>query len=168
MNCPECHALVGPEPGPTHAYIPAPAGCWKVYGEVLALQYSNKAYWPAHRLTVDAYSAQHASGVDSRQIQSVMVHLSALYLTLVKKVPEEKVRRAMEFVIGNYRGQFPAVRKPDFKNTLTIVDVAKASSPEHHLELVHQWASSVWEAWKDSHPVIEDLFREKGEPLLRM
>lgn len=69
-TCPDCLAAIPATGGPVHAYIPAPPGCWALYGEVLAREYSDRALWPTHRLTVDAYAAQHPSGDDPRQLQS--------------------------------------------------------------------------------------------------
>src|SRR4051812_41313815 len=113
-RCPDCNAPIhdscsgsgSDSDGPTHEYMGAPAGCWKIFGDVLAKEYSDREYWKVHRLTVDAYAAQHPSGDDPRQIQSVMVHLLALHLTLDKKLPEDKVRKTMDFVIKTHKGQF--------------------------------------------------------------
>ena len=82
IPCVGCGALVPDVAGPTHPYIGASRGCWAIYGEVLAKEYGEYGYPPVHGLTVDAYAAQHP-GTPSRQaIQSVAVHLIALYLVL--------------------------------------------------------------------------------------
>ncbi len=72
-TCPGCGGSFDVSDGPTHRYLGASPGCWAVYGEVLAKEYSDAAYYRVHRLTVDAYSAQHPvqrnilAGVQPRQ-----------------------------------------------------------------------------------------------------
>jgi Family of unknown function (DUF5946) len=63
--CPGCGAMLPPSTGPTHESIGASPACWAVFGEVLAAEYSDGTFWPAHRISVDAYAAQHP-GTDGR------------------------------------------------------------------------------------------------------
>ena len=80
-----------PVPVP-HLYIGAITECWNVFGEVLMKEYSNPEYFKVHRLTVDAYGAQHIGNQEDRRArQSANIHLIALYLTLVQKASEEEV-----------------------------------------------------------------------------
>ncbi|MCP5049599.1 MAG: hypothetical protein GY940_20685 [bacterium] len=55
--CFSCGAPVPEIEGPVHRYMDSSPGCWKIFGEVLAREYSNAAYARYHRLTVDAYAA---------------------------------------------------------------------------------------------------------------
>jgi uncharacterized protein DUF5946 len=64
--CPGCGAVLPPSSGPTHEYIGASPACWAVFGEVLAAEYGDRTFWPAHHITVDAYAAQHP-GTDGRR-----------------------------------------------------------------------------------------------------
>ena len=64
--CFSCGAQVPDVEGPTHRYMLSSPGCWAVFGEVLAREYSNALYMKNHRLTVDAYAVQHP-GKPSRQ-----------------------------------------------------------------------------------------------------
>src|SRR6478735_2271506 len=83
MVCIGCRAQVDDRDGPTHAYVGASPGCWAIFGEVRAREYSLPGYAAVgHRLTTDAYMVQHP-GVEGRQsTQSVWVHLVGLYLVL--------------------------------------------------------------------------------------
>jgi len=45
--------------GPTHRYMESSPGCWYAHGEVLSREYSDQAFRPAHRLTVDSYAVPH-------------------------------------------------------------------------------------------------------------
>ena len=82
--------------GPTHRYIGASAGCWALYGEVLAREYGDYAlYVPVHRLTVDAYAAQHPGEASRRAVQSVAVHLIRLHFRLERDLPHTQANALM-------------------------------------------------------------------------
>jgi hypothetical protein len=155
--CPDCNAPISNLDGPTHEYMGAPAGCWKIFGEVLAREYSDREYWAVHRLTVDAYAAQHASGDDPRQVQSVTVHLLALYLTLDRGLPEDEARKIMELTIQRTKSSFQKLEKPSFVGILNVSDIAKAKTAAEHKRLVTEWAQQVWSAWQPAHTLICSL-----------
>lgn len=54
-------------------------------------------------------------GGDPRQVESVTVYLVALYLTIEKKMPEEKVNKAMEYLIQKHKRRFQKLDKPSFR-----------------------------------------------------
>lgn len=99
--CRGCGALVPCGDGPTHRYIGASPGCWAVFGEVLAREYSDRRYWPVYQLTVDAYAVQHPGEPSRQTIQSAAIHLISLYSVLeagrtfdqAKMRPNAPVRR---------------------------------------------------------------------------
>lgn len=80
--CPGCGALLPAEAGPTHAYMRSSPACWARFGEILAREFSDPAYFALHQLTVDAYAVQHPGGADRRAIQSVGLHLMTLCMVL--------------------------------------------------------------------------------------
>jgi hypothetical protein len=51
-----------------------------------------------HRLTVDAYAAQHPGEPEARSIQSVWVHLAGLYLTLERRLAHQFAARVMSVI----------------------------------------------------------------------
>ena len=116
LPCPGCGALTPDVDGPVHPYLGASAGCWTVYGEVLAKEYVDYRYPSVHRLTVDAYSVQHPGTPSRRAIQSVAVHLVSLYLVLERGFSSEKatagIRRALE-----HRKQFVWLDPPSPSKT---------------------------------------------------
>jgi hypothetical protein len=76
IKCYGCCTLVEDTNGATHEYIGAVAGCWAVFGEILAKEFNNPSYfYPAHRFTVDTYAVQHPGVPNRKSIQSVNVHL---------------------------------------------------------------------------------------------
>jgi Family of unknown function (DUF5946) len=67
------------------SYYQTNAECWDLYTEVLAAEYSNAfLFGQVHQLTVDSYAVQHAG--EPHPDKSVDVHLSGLYLGLVKGI----------------------------------------------------------------------------------
>lgn len=56
IKCMGCGGVFAEIQGPTHRYLESSPGCWAAYGEVLAREYSDPAYFQVHRLTVDAYA----------------------------------------------------------------------------------------------------------------
>lgn len=144
--CPGCRAKFEKREGPTHPYIGASAACWAAYGDVLAREYGEYGYPAIHRLTVDAYAAQHP-GIESRQsIQSVAVHLIGLYLWLECGLPANEITRRIGEAVK--RGGFHWLTPPEVLGSLTIQDVVQSANLDEHIIQVHAWARSVWDAWQ--------------------
>jgi hypothetical protein len=69
-RCPGCGAVVPEvEETDTHTYIGSAPGCWLRYSEMLAREYGDIRYTPAHQLTVDTYAVQHP-GITVLDIQA--------------------------------------------------------------------------------------------------
>src|SRR2546426_1032303 len=98
-RCVGCGALVPAVDGPIHPYIGASPGCWRTYGEVLAREYGEYAYPAVHRLTVDAYAAQHPGVPGRRSSQSVAVHLMSLCLVLEQGLEPGAATRAIGHIM---------------------------------------------------------------------
>lgn len=160
IHCPDCKGLVPDIEGPVHAYIGGSAGCWKIYGEVLAKDYSDPAYFKVHRLTVDAYMAQHPGKPTAQSIQSVNVHLIALYLIFEKNYSFDAARKAIVVIIKKKKGQFVWLTPPKDPGAITVVDVVQARNEYEHEEKIMAWARSVWQAWSHYHSIIFELARE--------
>ena len=77
-SCPNCRALLEPFDGPTHRYLGASAACWALYS-ALNVGEPPVTSTPYNALMVDAYAAQHYGEPSPQAIQSVAVHLLALY-----------------------------------------------------------------------------------------
>jgi len=151
--CPGCHALVADVEGATHPYIGASAGCWAIFGQILAKEYGEYYYPAVHRVTVDAYAAQHPGTPSRRSIQSVAIHLLSLHLILERGFPSpqatEAIRKALE-----HAERFVWLDPPPSLGTITVLDVRKARDIAEHERLVWQWARSVWAAWSSHHETI--------------
>ena len=152
-RCIGCNATVSDIVGPTHAYMGASPGCWKIYGDVLAREYGELRNPDFHRLTVDAYAAQH-TGVESRRsTQSVALHLIALHMLLERELSPRFVTRRMSSMV-ELASKFRWLTPPLFTNTPSVLDVAIAQSAQDHEAATWRWAKGVWDAWAEHHETV--------------
>lgn len=156
--CPDCGALVPVFDGPTHPYIGGSAGCWKLYGEILAREYESPEYMAVHRLTVDAYAAQHPGQPSRQAAQSVTLHLIALYLSMEARHPAESVTHSLGKIAGR-RIDWAWLTPPQNMGSIVVPDILSASTSKEHGEWVRKWAASVWAAWSTHHEKIRELAR---------
>jgi hypothetical protein len=155
ISCIGCGAIVPDIDGPTWRYPNAASpGCWAVFGEILAKEFSDFSYGRLHRLSVDAYAVQHPGDPTPQTIQSVNVHLIALCLTLKRGYDFEYATRMIGQIITRFKGQFTWLEPPASLGEMTVLDVVKARDGSEHEQLVTAWARSALEAWSPHHPTI--------------
>lgn len=154
IACIGCGALVSDIEGPTHEYIGALAGCWAIYSEVQAKEYTEYLNQFSYGASVDTYAVQHPGIPGRRSIQSVAVHLISLLFVLERGFDFQQAtdikKRALQ-----QREKFVWLEPPDWAGVMTIVDVAKASNAAEHGVLVRQWAEAVWQAWAAHHETVK-------------
>jgi len=102
--CPGCGRRFPGYSSPVHPYIGSSAGCWAVYGQLLEREYGEFGYPDVHRLTVDAYAAQHPGMPYRQSIQSVAIHLISLHLVLERGASAATVTQAIRAAVR--RGGF--------------------------------------------------------------
>lgn len=164
IQCIGCGALVDDCGGPTFRYPNAASpGCWKVYGEILAKEYSEYRYPEFHRLTVDAYAIQHPGDPTPQTTQSVNVHLAALYLVIEKKLSCAKATDMMGKLVRLNKGAFEWLPPPRCRGGITVVDVAGAVSFEEHRKRVYEWAHAAYSAWSSHYGKIANLVHTIGD-----
>jgi hypothetical protein len=154
IRCDGCGALVDDLRAPAHEYIGASPGCWALFGEVGARQFVN-ATPSMHRLTVDAYAAQHPGVPSRKSIQSVAVHLISLFVVLERGFSHEAALRALR-AGADASFRFTWLDPPRTSASLTIVDVRNESAS------VEEWAKSVWNAWAPHQATIRHWASEIG------
>ncbi len=124
-----------------------------MYGKILAREYGELGNPHWHRLTVDAYAAQHP-GTDSRRArQSVAGHLIALCLVFEHDLDLAYVTRLMPRAVG-IAADAPWLDPPDFAGAPTVLGIAEAQSPSDHERAVLAWARGVWLAWSPHHAIV--------------
>jgi hypothetical protein len=153
IACIGCGARVAEGEGPAHKYIGASPGCWALYGEVLAREYTDPRYGAAHQLTVDAYAAQHPGTPSPQSIQSVTVHLVGLYVVFELGRSPQQARKTIQRAV-QHKKDFIWLDPPTPLGKITIIDIHKAKDHSEHNALVREWAMSVWRAWEPHHPMI--------------
>ena len=154
VRCIGCGGLVPQMDGPTHRYLESSPGCWHLYGQVLAREYSDLAFAGLHRLTVDSYAVQHPGRPSPQTIQSVCVHLMSLCLVLERGASAAYATR----VIGpatRTKERFHWLTPPKSLGGATVADVAEFSTPGPHEEGVRAWAEAAWSAWKEHHATVQ-------------
>jgi len=153
-KCPGCGGLFPDIQGPTHRYMASSPGCWAAYGEVLQREYSDPELMTVHRLSVDAYAAQHPGTPSRQSIQSVGLHLVRLYLQLEGEVATPKANDAM-LVLGRFKKEMIWLEPPESLGDVTVADVVPCKGREEHKAAVRRWAQSVLAAWSVHRPTLE-------------
>lgn len=151
--CPGCGVVLADPGNVATPHRGASPGCWAVYGDILAREYGEFSYPAIHRLTVDAYGAQHPGERSPTSIQSQAVHLIALHLAIEEGIEPRRVPSE----IGRLVADPSALRwlePPPPDGQRTVLDVASARNLKEHRLRVEWWARSIWEAWSDHHDTI--------------
>jgi hypothetical protein len=137
-----------------HPYIGASHACWFLYSQILAKEFENQDYFAIHRVTVDAYAAQHIGDqTDRRARQSANLHLIALWLFFEEK---KSVTTILEFLkkATAIKRDWPVINAVKQPSWITVQDVALAQTAEQHVLVVTQWGKSVLAAYTDQHDEI--------------
>lgn len=150
--CPGCGLLLPPRDGPTHPYIGSSPACWARYGEVLAKEFGDPAYFHVHPLTVDTYAVQHPGARVPRSIQSVALHLVTLCLVLEHGADPSEGPKLHRRLVDAGRFQWLAPPRPNGR--VTIGDVPQAATAAEHERAVEAWARDVWAAWETHHATV--------------
>jgi hypothetical protein len=170
--CPGCGIVLPDAPPPGAPQLHATPACEAVLHEVLGFEFQHPVMLRSHQLTVDAYGAQHAGGA-APPIR-VAYGLAGLWLALEHGFGAEDVR-AVHRRMGHPTAAWPRFEPPvPPQRWLTVLDVAEAGvrqqSGSGHARAAGQWAESVWTAWLDAVPGVDDavegmlrsVFLEKG------
>ena len=163
IPCPDCGGLFPDVDGPTHRYLGASPGCWACFGDVLAREYSDLAYYAVHRLTVDAYALQHPGKPALQTIRSVALHGITLCAVFERGVTLSQAGQ----VIGQAsqkKDRFVWLPPPASPGPLTVADVLPAGDAEDHARRVRAWATAVWQAWAEHHPTFRQWLAESWAP----
>lgn len=160
VRCDDCGATVPAVDGPTHRYLGATAGCWALYGRLLA---GEPSIAPAEfaASVVDAYAAQHPGADVPPARQSVAIHLVALHARLAhgRDVGDLNRIRVDAAEWGHRNGFEWLTPKPDHWPA-TVVDLASSGDSERQA-CVERYVRGVYEGWYEAFgPVIERWHRE--------
>jgi hypothetical protein len=107
-----------------------------------------------HRLTVDAYTAQHPGVPGRRSAQSVHVHLAGLHLVLEQGRDAATVARAMQRMADGR--SYHWLEPPPLTTAIGLDEAIAAAGTETYPGTVRAWAEAVWSAWAQHHLTIRE------------
>jgi hypothetical protein len=138
------------------------AACWRGYGELLAVQYSDPQRMRFHQVIVDAYAVQHPGDEDPRAVQSVAIHLMTLALFLDRGVdPVHGTQLHKQMVT---RPTFHRLQRtgPSPEPMLTFQHVPLSGDPDLARERAYEWARSAWTSWEPHQEVVHRWLATSG------
>jgi hypothetical protein len=138
--CPECGALVGGRDA-----------CQKLFDDIGLRAFEDSRYAAMRRLAVDCYACQHDRYILSGR--SLAAHLTGIAVAIEHGGAEQVNERVQSWLSRTRHVEKPAV--PRARGKITIADVA-AAAPERYAGAVRLWADSVWEAWRELHPLARE------------
>jgi hypothetical protein len=157
--CPGCSGEFVPLDGPTHAYMESSPGCWRVFGELVAADYSSVERMAFHQVIVDAYAAQHPGNGDRRQVQSVGLHLMTLCLFLEHDVDPAHGTALHRRMID--RPAFHVLERTG-PGELTVAHVPTEGSIEVARRTAYEWATAVWTTYEPAQATVTQWLRVAG------
>lgn len=141
-------------------YIESIPECWHTYSEILGREYKDPEYFKVHRITVDAYAAQHLGKQRERKArQSANLHLIGLYLLFGKQAGPIEVAQFVKQAT-DLKYEWPLMTRLEWPTWMTVEDVVKAITPKEHQELVTKWGQSVWNAYAEFHDEIIETYQK--------
>jgi len=165
-KCPGCGVIFERGEGIENRYGVASPECWQAFNNLLAHERTQWNYPDVHRLIVDAYSVQHPQnfplqkelGIAPRfieaSVQSVAIHLIALYFALGQKKELKEIAKLMGQVLSSGIELIPLI-PPSSLGKLTIVDAPLTYSLEEYSAFAWKWAKDAYDSWSVHHPQIE-------------
>ena len=154
-TCPGCLAQLPASGGPTHRYIGASGACWDMFAALSNGGEPPLAPGALNGLLVDAYAAQHPGVPSAQAIQSVAVHLLALYGVLDKGLsPDLALTIRLKAVSERQKakhGRYHWLIPPDFSGSITVADIAAQPTPAARTELLQRYIQEVWLRWAAGH-----------------
>ena len=153
--CPDCGVKLPPVDGPRHRYIGASAACWALFAALNNAGEPPLASGKWNGLITDAYAAQHPGTPSPQAIQSVAVHVLALYGVIERGRPHGQAQwlrlRALDERYGPKRGRFHWLTPPDLTKTEPLTSITTPSTPAARTAAVEIYVKSVLHAWQAAH-----------------
>lgn len=143
-ECPGCGLVLPTRDGPIDPYANSSPGCWGIFGEIMAREFSGPEFFASHRLTVDAYMVQHQVQTTRASRQSLWHHLAGLYLVLECRADPGYVGRILARLAMPKR-DLAGLRPPAARLSVTVVHLRDATELDAHARCACEWAAAVWD-----------------------
>jgi hypothetical protein len=108
-----------------------------------------------HQNIVDAYTAQHAD-INIKPI-ALAFSLIGLYLLIEKKFTGREVQ-LFHVKMSKNKIKWPRIPLPLHRGDITITHVLNKEAGIDRDKMIKTWCTSVWDSYKESHKVINDLY----------
>jgi hypothetical protein len=144
--------------------------CAQVSCRVLNKEREWAGYPPIHRLLIDAGAACHPPHLEIQQkldieprlirasIQSIGIHLIALYLAFEKNITLLEISDYMRKILDSgIKLEELKLTPPSNFGSMSILDLDQATTFQEYEKLAEQWARLVWESWSAHHATIAQI-----------
>ncbi len=121
------------------------------------LAHPDKVYF-IHQHIVDAHQAQTAD--KTTKPIALTFALVGLYLYLEKNYTGKQVQLA-HVKMSQSKKAWPKLVLPIQRGEITVSDVLMKAPGQERDEMIKDWGTSVWQAYKDSHSVVAVLVKAK-------
>lgn len=181
-TCPGCGVALPITNYPaSNPYGVTSSECRQKFDEILVKEQTLFHYPDAHRLIIDAYLTQHprrkalqdeqqiSQRLQNASVQSIAIHLTALYCALELKLPLASIASIMNKVLTHMNkigATFPELEPPHDLGKIRVTDVYDkvfaqeiVTLPEYE-EIAYAWARSSWDAWQAHHDTIRKWHKE--------
>lgn len=169
MQCPGCKAEFPEMEGPIWQYGVTSPGCWQAYTTLLGYERDTLGFPEENRLIVDAYAIQHPQNLELQRslgitqrlidasIQSVAVHLIALYAAFEKGIPLTQITPLIARILTQ-KPQFEILEPPETLGSLTVKDFSTSMTKQEYQAFAYAWAQSAWQAWNIHHAKVKSWY----------
>jgi Family of unknown function (DUF5946) len=127
------------------------------YNELCAYTLNHRGPEFIHQHVVDAYMAQHAD-TKTKPI-GITFALVGLYLHVEKKFSGRQVQLA-HMRLARKKQTWPAFAIPTDRGSMTVSDVLAVPPGPGRDKAVHDWAASVWGAFRNNSEIVAELLRQ--------
>ncbi|HVM71983.1 MAG TPA: DUF5946 family protein [Anaerolineales bacterium] len=107
-----------------------------------------------HQHIVDAFAAQTADQ-NTKSIKLTFA-LVGLYLYVERQFSGRQVQR-FHMQLAQEKQSWPVFSLPAERGEITVAGVLGAPAGPERDKMIHQWCISVWDAFSENRPVVQDL-----------
>jgi Family of unknown function (DUF5946) len=157
MMCPGCGLLLPSAEESFDDRHNASTACKQLFWELCGYTLSLQDLYFIHQLTIDTYTAQHAGAV-VKPI-GLTFALVTLYLVYEHNYTGKQAQKA-HTLLAKTPKQWPQIRFPEEKASMTVLDVLKALENERN-SMIREWGKAVWSIWQSERAKVADFVRER-------
>lgn len=184
-KCPGCKTILPTSDYPAdNRYGILSPECRHAFDEILVKEAELFGYSVVHRLIIDAYGVQHPPHIEVQEalhisqrfiyasIQSVAIHLIALYLAIEKKRALQEISKDMDRILtfmSQRKIVFEKLEPPIDLGKIRAIDVRNALytgaeiSLDEYERLAWHWAYSAWSVWVPQHALVKQWYEKYAQ-----